>query len=126
MGSSTIPHCMTRGEMGQEISVISCLELWKNGGVKRVTENANRSASSFLAKVSSMARTIKKVSRIVGMDVANRYPCPTARQTPVIVLPVESTHRVPVALERLLRMLQGAVLLGVWLVVSLAALVQCS
>ena len=126
MGSSIIPHCMTRGEMGQGISVISCLVLWKNGGMKRVTENAIRSANSFLVKVSSMARTIKKVSRIVGMGVANRYPCLTARQTLVMVLPVENTHRVPVALERLLRMLQGAVLLGVWLVVSLAALVQCS
>lgn len=112
-------------EMEQRISMVLCLELWKNGGMKKVIVSETRSVSSCLAMESSRAGTIRRVSTTLGMDVVSRCPYPSNVVALVMPALAETTHLL-VVLVRLLQMLQEAALLGVWSADSWAASVQYS
>ena len=53
----------------------SCSELLSPGGESRIRVINVNCAKSFLAKVSVMARTTRKVSTITAMDAANHWEC---------------------------------------------------
>lgn len=105
--------------------MVLCLELWKNGGTKKVIASETRSVSSCLATGSSRAETIRRASMTPGTDVVSR--CPYPRNVVALVMPAlaETIHLLMV-LARLLQMLQEAALLGVWSADLWAASVQCS
>ena len=69
--------------------------------------------NNCLAKVSCMARTIKKEFMILDMVVESRYPCPTSRASPVLAvlataILVAVIKPTPAASKRPLRRLQEA------------------